>query len=416
MNARFKALPDTKPTLDRDAGRDKLLYIDAPSGVAGDMLLAALIDLGVPLQHILDGIAGLGLTGYRIELQTVERSSIAAKRFVVHVDGEQPLRDHAAIVELLQRATSLTTAARKRALATFALLAAAEARVHGVPMERVHFHEVGAVDSIVDIVGAAIALDYLGARLVSSPLPLGRGYAMTQHGRIPLPAPATVLCLQGVPTYDAGISEELVTPTGAALVATSCESYGLWPHMSTVAAGFGAGTRVLADRPNLLRVVLGAPRPDAGVATRLANAESVVVETNIDDMTGELAAYVLSRLIEAGALDAWAVPILMKKGRPAVTLCALCKRGSEADIASVLLSESTSFGVRTYAVDRIERPRRSVEVNTQYGTIAVKVADGDGLPATASPEYEDCRKAAETHAVPVREVFAAALAAYRARL
>ncbi|HEX7480273.1 MAG TPA: nickel pincer cofactor biosynthesis protein LarC [Polyangiales bacterium] len=397
--------------LARDAGRGRILYLDAGSGIAGDMLMAALLDLGVPLAVIESGLSGVDLRGYNVRVQPVERSSIRALHVEVVVDSPQPARDYTAIVKLLHQASSLTDGARQLALAAFGRLAQAEAQIHGVPIEQVHFHEVGAIDSIVDVVACAVALDHLGAQVRCSPLPMGRGFTRSAHGMIPLPAPATLLCLQDIPTYDAGSSEELVTPTGACLVASAATDFGGWPRMRPERAGFGAGTKEFPDRPNVLRIVLGMPEPGTEQAPRNSGSH-VLVETNVDDMSGELAAYALTRLLEVGALDAWTTPIGMKKGRPAIMISALAQRDKLQALATCMLTETTSLGVRYSHVDRIERPRRSVTVDTAFGAIAVKVADGDGLPEQAAPEYESCRRAAHSHQVPIREVYAAALTAY----
>jgi uncharacterized protein (TIGR00299 family) protein len=402
--------PPAREPLPRGAGRGRVLYLDAGSGLAGDMIVAALLDLGLPESELQTALAGLDVRGYRLQVQGVLRSSIAARRFVVHVDAPQPPRDYATIVGLIESADSLSDGARKLALRAFEILARAEAQVHDCPIESVHFHEVGAVDSIVDIVAAAVGFDYLGADVVCSPLPLGRGSIRSAHGTIPLPAPATVLCLTDVPTYDAGIAAELVTPTGACLVASVAREFGAWPAFRPERVGLGAGTKQLPDRPNLLRMVLGRPNDD----TR-SQGRHVLIEANIDDMSPELAAFALQRTLELGALDAWSTPIGMKKGRAALKLSVLCARDRLEPLARVLLSETTTLGVRHYPVDRIERPRRIVQVETAYGSIDVKVADGDGLDEQVAPEYETCKRAAQAHEVPIRKVYAAALAAFEAQ-
>lgn len=399
--------------LERGAGIGKILYLDAPSGVAGDMLVAALLDLGVPESVVLGGLSGLGLDGYSVLVSRVWRSSIAGKYFFVDVQRAQPSRDYAAIVSLLHAAGSLTDGARALALRAFLILARAEARVHDCAIESVHFHEVGAVDSIVDITAAAIALDHLGARVVCSPLPLGRGSTRSAHGTIPLPAPATVLCLTGVPTYDPGVAAELVTPTGASLVAAAAESFGAWPTFCPEHVGMGAGTKDWPDRANVLRAVLGSPEPALGLGR--SQGLHVVVEANVDDTSPEIAAFALQRALDAGALDAWSTPVGMKKGRSAVTLSVLCRREQLEVLSKLLLSETTTLGVRYYPVDRLERPRRMVRVETQYGPIDLKVASGDGLDEHAAPEYEACRQVAEVHGVPIRRVYAVALAAFEAQ-
>ncbi|HEY2735407.1 MAG TPA: LarC family nickel insertion protein, partial [Polyangiales bacterium] len=309
----------------RGAGDGLLLYLDAGSGIAGDMLVAGLLDLGVPQRVVEAGLAGIDVGPYTLRVQRVLRSGIAASHFSVLVEGTQPSRDYRQIVQLLEAADTLTDRARTLALRAFEILARAEAEVHACPIDQVHFHEVGAVDSIVDITAAAIAIDHLGAEIHCSPLPIGRGSVRSQHGIIPLPAPATVLCLRGVPTYDAGLEAELVTPTGACLVATAAHSFGPWPKFRPERVGMSAGTREWPDRPNLLRVVLGTPDASNAEPGR-SHGRHVVLEANIDDLSPEVAAFALSRALAAGALDAWTTPIGMKKGRAAQTLSLLCER------------------------------------------------------------------------------------------
>ncbi|HKU44924.1 MAG TPA: nickel pincer cofactor biosynthesis protein LarC [Polyangiales bacterium] len=391
------------------AGSGKLLFFDAGSGLAGDMIVASLVDLGVPEDVLAAGLAGLGVTGYRAHFEDVSRSSLRARRFIVDVEGAQPSRDYTAIVNLLRACDTLTPGARQLALAAFEKLGRAEAEIHGTSLARVHFHEVGAVDSIVDITAAAIAFDYLGARVACSPLPMGRGTTRSAHGTIPLPAPATVLCLRDVPTYDAQLAAELVTPTGACLIATIAEEWVSWPAFRPQRVGMGAGTKEFPDRPNVLRAILGTPEP-ASPARRPGS--HTVLEANIDDMTAEVAAFAVQRAFEAGALDVWTTPIGMKKGRPGMTLSALVRTEHTEAVAQVLLSETTSLGVRYHAVDRVERKRRTLAVETPFGSIDLKIADGDGLPAHVAPEYESCRQAAERHQIPIRRVYNAALAAY----
>jgi len=390
-------------TLDAGAGAGRLLYVDASiSGVAGDMFVAALLDLGVPLAELQRAIDALPIGSVHLEHGAAERSGIRASRFLVHADEPAEERSWAQIRSLLEE-SALSPGARGRALATFERLARAEAEVHGVTVDSVVFHEVGAVDSIVDIVAASVGLEYLGAAVVCSPLPLGAGIVQARHGPLPLPAPATVACLQGAPTFDGGANVELVTPTGAAIVATAAESFERWPAMRPQRTGWGAGSRALADRPNVVRLVLGdrAPR-----AERL-----VVLEANVDDMSPEIAGHVVERLMATGALDAWLTPIVMKKGRPAVLISALALPPRADELTAVLASESTTLGVRRASVERTARPRRTIQVETLHGPIAVKVADGDGLPQNVAPEYDDCRRVAMERGVPLKEVYALALAA-----
>lgn len=394
------------PRLVRDAGVGKVLHFDCFSGVAGDMTVAALVDLGVPLEVVQEAIAAVGIPGVGVLLQPAQTGVIGGVRFVVEQTGQHPERSYAQIVELLDAAT-LDADTRSRAQAIFRRLAEAEAFVHRSALDAVSFHEVGAVDAIADIVGAAAALSYLGAEVTCAPLPLGHGSVTCRHGILPLPAPATVACLKGVPTYAAGVEAELVTPTGAAIVASQAARFERWPTLSPIAIGWGAGTRVLPDRLNALRVVLGDT-----VATDAPSTDShFVLEANVDDMTGELSGHAISKLLEAGALDAWAVPITMKKGRPGLQLCALGTEATLSVLETVLLRETSSLGVRRYAVARRERPREIVQVATEFGTIPVKIARGPYGPPQIKPEFDACVAAAAAHQVPVRTVLATALAA-----
>jgi hypothetical protein len=371
------------------------------------MTLGALVDLGVPVAVVTGVVEALGLGNVRVGVTRARSGAIGGSRVTVEVEGDEPHRHYAQIDALIE-ASTLRAPVRALARRIFRRLAEAESEVHRIPIAEVAFHEVGAADSIVDIVGAAACFEHLGARIVATPVPLGRGFVKCQHGRLPLPAPATLLCLKGVPTYDAGLDVELVTPTGAAIVGTTAEEFVSWPALAPERVGVGCGTRTLPDRPNALRVVLGV----VPGSSRNTNASHVVLEANVDDMTGELAAHALEALLAAGALDAWASPVTMKKGRPGLVLSALAE-GARADhIAEVILRETSSIGVRRVPVSRTERPRRFVEVDTPYGVIPVKVSEGDFGPAHVKPEFDACARAARAASVPVREVIAAALRAY----
>jgi uncharacterized protein (TIGR00299 family) protein len=394
-----------RSALPRQAGLGKLLFLDTFSGIAGDMTVAALVDLGVPFEVVRDSVARLELRGVEIALSRAYAGAIGGSRFHVGISGEQRERSYAEIEALLERAP-LDEPVRRLARRAFARLAEAEGEVHRISPAEVTFHEVGAADAIVDVVGAAAAFEYLGAEVVTAPLPMGRGMVACRHGPLPLPAPATVACLRGVPTYDAGIEAELVTPTGAALVASVARDFSPWPRFSPERIGWGCGTRLLPDRPNALRAVLGLP-----LAVEDPVATHTLLEANVDDLTGELAAHAIQAALAAGAVDAWAVPITMKKGRPALTLAALAPSAAAARIAEILLRETSSLGVRHIPLRRTERPRRLVEVDTPFGKIPVKLAEGPYGPASAKPEFDACARAAEAAGVSVREVLAAALAA-----
>jgi uncharacterized protein (TIGR00299 family) protein len=393
--------------LKKGEGAGRTLFFDAFSGLAGDMILASLFDLGVPTEVVEAAVGTLGLSGYHLHLGHVHRSGIVATTFDVHVEGKQPERNYTSIERLIAE-SNLAAGPRALAQKIFRRLAQAEADVHKMPIGDVHFHEVGAVDAIVDIVGAAAALDWLGARVVVSPLPMGRGFVHARHGTLPLPAPAVVSCLAGVPTYGVDVDAELVTPTGAAIVASTAERFERWPTMAPLVVGWGGGQRELPDRPNLLRVVLGEAAPTAE-----AGESHAIVEANVDDMTGELVGHALRALLAAGALDAWAMPVTMKKGRPGLTVAALARHEMGDAIAAVMLRETSSIGVRVVPVRRVERPRYVVEVQTPFGPIPVKVSGGPYGPPVLKPEFDACALAAEKANVSVREVIAAALDAAR---
>jgi hypothetical protein len=400
--------PAPVPPLPRGAGLTKLLFLDAPSGLAGDMVVAALVDLGVPVAVVADAVAAVAITGFHLHWGERVRSGIVATALDVHVDAAQPERSYASVRRLLE-ASRLGEGVKAIAGQTFLRLAEAEARVHHTSLDAVHFHEVGAVDAIVDIVGSAAALDYLSAEVTVSPLPMGRGFVKAAHGTLPLPAPATVECLAGLATYDAGVDFELVTPTGAAIVGAHARRSERWPSMVPERVGWGAGHAELADRPNLLRAVLGSPAP-APHGSR-EGATHAVLEANVDDASGELAAAWIEALLAAGALDAWATPITMKKGRPALTIAAIAPIERAEAVGSAMLRETTSLGLRRHDVGRMERPRTTRDVDTPYGRISVKVAGGPYGPPQVKPEFDACAAAARANGVPVREVLRATMAA-----
>jgi uncharacterized protein (TIGR00299 family) protein len=401
--------PVREEPLPEGAGSGKVLFLDAFSGIAGDMTVAALVDLGVPFHVVEHAVSALALPGVSVRVERVHAGSIGALRFDVLVKGPQPHRHYGDIDSLIAHA-KLSPAVQRLARAIFRKLGDAEARVHRIPLADVHFHEVGAADAIVDIVAASACLEFLGAEVVCAPLPLGRGFVKSAHGRLPLPAPATVACLKDVPTYDSGLAAELVTPTGAAIASVAAKSFTAWPSFAPERAGWGAGTMTLPDRPNALRVVLGAAVRGAPGAD-----SHVVIEANVDDMTGELAGHAISQLIDFGALDAWATPVTMKKGRPGLVLSVLARKADAGRLSEAILRETSSIGVRSVPVSRVERPRAVRTVATEYGKLPVKVSGGPYGAPTVKPEFDACRKAAAKYGVPVRVVLEAARAAARER-
>ena len=387
----------------------QILYVEPVGGIAGDMFLAAALDLGLPRGPLESALGTLGLTGFRLEVTRAEAGGLAGTHLDVVVEGHQPHHRHLSdILELIGR-SGLPARARDAAVAMFERIGRAEARVHGVPLEEVHFHEVGAVDSIVDLCGAAVALDLLGwPRTISAPPELGQGFQKTAHGMLPVPSPAALEILSGLAVRPGGPPGEAVTPTGAAILAVLCE-IGAPPLLTPRRTGYGVGTSRWPDRPNVLRMTLG----DA--EETLATSRGVVqIEANLDDCPGQLVARAIEAALEAGALDAWATPCTMKKGRPGIVLAALAPEGRRDAVARVFVTETTTLGVRIRPVDRIELEREHVEVDTEYGAVRVKVGRLTGGVVAAHPEYDDCAARAKERAVPVKDVMAAALAAWRA--
>ena len=382
-----------------------LLALEPIGGIAGDMFLAAVIDLGVSPAALEASLRTLGVTGWRLEVTRKTDSGISGTHVDVAVEGPQPhARGLSEILALLDR-SGLPVRARATARAIFERIGRVEAKVHGVPLAEVHFHEVGAVDSIVDVCGAAVALELLGwPRVLSAPPELGRGFHPSAHGMMPIPPPAVLELLAGKPVRPGGPEGEAVTPTGAALLAELAE-VGPLPTLVPVRVGYGIGTRAFADRPNVLRATLAEPAEPG---------ELWVLEANLDDATGQMVARAIDASLEAGALDAWAAPITMKKGRPAVLIAVLVAEASRAAVTRVLFAETPTLGVRRRRVERDVLGREVHSVETRYGPVRVKVALLDGAEVGAQPEHDDCLARAREHGVALREVIAAALAAHRA--
>jgi len=376
----------------------RLAYFDCVSGVSGDMTLAALVAAGWPAAELQQLPARLKLEGVTITVQPVRRGPFAATKVDVEAPAQQQHR-HLHHIAAIIEAAEVSQSVRTRSLAVFQRLAEAEAEVHGSTVAKVHFHEVGAVDAIVDIVGALVGLEALGVeRVEASTLPVGGGFVMSEHGRIPVPAPATAHLLKGVPIHGGPVEAELVTPTGAALLATLCERFGPTPAFTLRSIGVGAGTREFPDHPNVLRLMLG----DADAAT--AHRPIAVLETALDDDNPQFAAALIPALLAAGALDAMLVPSTMKKGRPGLWLVVVCEVADSERLAGFVLAHTTALGVRRRIDERFELPRRLESVQTPFGAIAVKVASLPDGSERAIPEFEQVRDASERSGRPLREV------------
>ena len=380
----------------------KICYLDAFSGISGDMTVGALIDAGARADALLDALRSLN-TGARFEVEKTSRQGVAASKFRVLAEGPPHTHRHLShILEMIGRAP-ISDRAKQEASAVFQRLGEAEAQVHGVPIEKMHFHEVGAVDSIADIVGACIGFDLLGIEEIHvSPINVGSGTVKTEHGVLPIPTPATALLLQGKPIYTRGPALELTTPTGAALAVTLASGFGTLPAMRISSIGYGAGDRDFKEHPNLLRVLVG-ERTHATEATLVS-----VIEANLDDATPQVLGYALERLMEAGALDASLSPLQMKKNRPASLLRVIARPEDQERLAAIIFAETSTLGLRIYPAERRVEERRLVEVETAFGKVRVKVS-GHG---TFAPEYEDCRAIAARTGTPLQQVLAAANEAY----
>lgn len=408
--------------------KHKVLYFDCFAGASGDMIVGALLDLGLDQETFKGELAKLQLKGYKLKIQKVVKAGFSATKFdVMDEAGEQeygnhhklsPHRNLTEIVEIIEN-SDIATPIKVKSVAVFQKLARAEAKIHGTLPEEVHFHEVGAIDAIVDIVGAVTAMYLLEIdKIVVSPLPLGRGFVNCQHGVIPVPAPATLELLTGMPTYGSKHNGETVTPTGAAILATLCDAYGSMPQLNILKVGYGAGTRDFGV-PNVLRAIIGWESHETLLAPTLS-ADSLVsfrmetiigLEANIDDMNPEFYEYIMERLLAQGALDVFLVPIQMKKNRPAQMLRVLCEEKTLPEITKTLFIETSTIGLRFQTWQRYCLERTVKTVHTPYGEIRVKEAFWEGEIVNIAPEYDDCKKQAKAFRQPFKKVYQAAMGA-----
>ena len=381
----------------------KAIYFDCFSGASGDMILGCLLDLGLSLDALKSQLAQLKVQNYTLAARKLVKGNLSATKFDVeigHEHGNRTFRD----IEAIIRERDLSPQVKQRATRIFLRLTEAEARVHGASLEDVHFHEVGAVDAIVDVTGACIGLELLGiSKIFSSPLNLGKGLTRGSHGVIPLPAPATVELLKGVPIYNNEVEGELVTPTGAAILSTLCDGFGDIPQLQIEQAGCGAGSRDYPDRPNVLRAFLGEFRESSlqSGSTSVANAVTLI-EANIDDMNPQIYGYLQEKMLGLGALDFFTAPVLMKKNRPGTLLTVVAPRELLDTICWVLFEETTTLGVRYYEAGRKVLEREVEEFETEWGTVSGKLSRLEGRIVNFAPEYEDCRRLAIQHHVPLK--------------
>jgi uncharacterized protein (TIGR00299 family) protein len=388
----------------------KLCYLDCFSGISGDMLLGALVDAGLAPAALENELRKLDLQGWSLATKRVQRGELTATKLDFKINETHHHRTWKKIRELI-RASALAAPVQQRAELIFDRLAEAEAAVHGVAKDEVHFHEVGAMDSILDIVGASVAMEKLGIeKIVVSPLNLGSGSVKTVHGTLPVPAPATAALLKNAPVYSTGVAAELVTPTGAAVVAALAGEYGPLPRMTVSAIGYGAGSRDLTEQANVLRVFLGERLEDS----RAADEPTVsIIEANLDDMSPQLGGYFMEQALAAGALDVFYTPVQMKKNRPGVLLTVICPSERVDALSEMVFQQTTTIGLRIYEARRRVLAREFVSVETPHGSVRMKVARLNGRVLNAAPEYDDCQRLAREKSVPLKQVLADAQFCFR---
>lgn len=389
----------------------RTLYFDCFAGASGNMILGALIAAGVDPDALKTELEKLELPDFELKIEKVDRSGISAKHVVVEIPDEKKHRHLPEIQKIIAEST-LSDTVKDRALSIFRRLAEAEAKVHGIEIEKVHFHEVGALDAIIDIVGSCIGFEILGIeKFASTKIHVGSGFVQMAHGKFPVPPPAVAELLRGVPIYSTEIEGELITPTGAAIITTLANSYGILSDLKTEVIGYGAGTRKYDAFPNVLRLLIGESELQNAIKSASLNIpteEVTLLETNIDDISPQIIGYVMDRAFDLGALDCWFTPIQMKKNRPAVLLSVLCKSDMQSELAEMIFSETTTIGIRVSKTDRLYLEREMTLVKTEYGDIPVKIARMNGKIVNSMPEYEDVRRTALEKGVAFRIVLDAA--------
>jgi pyridinium-3,5-bisthiocarboxylic acid mononucleotide nickel chelatase len=391
----------------------KKAYLDCSSGISGDMFLAVLIDAGLPLDRLLAELKKLPLGIYEFERTRAMRSGLVGTRVEIRIPGKQPHRKLAEIQDMLKKAR-LPTQAVANAQKVFNRLAEVEGKLHNVPPSEIHFHEVGAVDAILDIAGTCVGLELLEVSdLVCSPLNVGGGRVVAAHGSLPVPSPATAELLKNIPIYSSGVEAELVTPTGAALVSTLASAFGPLPAMKVENIGYGAGEKDFTGHPNIARLFIGEGIEAVTGAPGLPGDEVVsVIEANVDDLSPQLYGYFLEQALAAGALDVTCSSTQMKKNRPGLTISILCETAKSEALSHLLFEQTTTIGVRIYEARRKVLAREQVTVETPYGAVQVKVARREGKVVNAAPEFDDCHRLATEKSVPLKQVMLAAVAAY----
>lgn len=395
----------------------KILYYDCFAGISGDMNLGAMIDLGIDKGYLIAELAKLNLSGYQIEVNRDKRKVIEGTRINIilknqkdkhsHADGSDSSPTHRNLkdIESIIDSSSLNGNIKALSKTMFLKVAEAEAKIHGESINKIHFHEVGAVDAIIDIVGAAICIDHLNVdRVICSPVELGGGFVTCRHGKLPVPAPATMEILRGVPVKTGAVPFETTTPTGAAILVSLVNEFTGKTEFKIEKTGYGIGHRDM-EIPNVLRVCLGEKTEDSSDKKNMESETATVIECNIDDMNPELYDHVMEKMFDQGADDVYITPIIMKKSRPGITLGVLCSVNNEKEIIETFFTETTTLGIRKYTVDKLTLNRDFTKIKTKFGEVAIKTAYYNGRIIKAKPEYEDCKRIAKENKVPIREVY-----------
>ena len=378
----------------------KIAYLDCFSGISGDMFLGALLDAGLSFEGLKEALGTLPLGGYSLEMKREHKNHLFCTGFMVRVEKDRHEERGLTDIKKIIRAASLSSEVKDKSIEIFESLAREEGKIHNRPPDEVHFHEVGAADSIIDIVGTVYGLKSLDIESIfASSLPLGSGFAETRHGRIPIPAPATIALLKGVPVYDSGLPHELVTPTGAALVKALAGSFGSMPPMVVDSVGYGAGRRNLPDRPNFLRILIGHDQTEQHLET------VVILEANLDDTNPEWLGFLMDRLFEAGALDVFFCPVQMKKNRPGILIQVIGRPHQKDVLMDMLFSESTTLGIRFQYSQRKVLKRSLIEIDSPWGKIIVKKVQRPDGSDLLLPEFEACRKIAEKNSLPLKDIY-----------
>ncbi|MFC1798193.1 nickel pincer cofactor biosynthesis protein LarC [Thermodesulfobacteriota bacterium] len=383
-----------------------IAYFDCFSGISGDMTLGAFVSLGVPIEWLEKQLHSIPLPEIELTTEPISRHGISANQVNVHAKSSAKARDYNSIATLIKN-SPLHSTVKAKSLDIFDRLATAEAHIHGRPKGKVHFHEVGGLDAIADVVGTALCIEYLKIdQVIASAIPLGKGFVECSHGTLPVPAPATLAILKDIPVYGARINQEIVTPTGAAIIASLAESFGEIPNMMVEAIGYGAGKREIEDRPNLLRVLIGKSARISGDSHLAGHTETIgVVETCVDDMNPEHIGFMMDRLYEDGALEVYLLPVFTKKNRPGTMIQVLCRLENKNVVLQRILSETTSLGARYYNTQRLTLVREGITIKSPFGKIQAKrVTDLSGA-ARIVPEYEVCRKIALEKNIPIKDVY-----------